>query len=195
MFNELTFDAPGQAQNLAFIGGCPYLPPDTPWPNDSKGKPLLHLASLPAKFFRSHVPQIAVAEGLCIGVFTPYDVADYDYIETAMMSGGRVIAYMPSEQVHAPVVPSFRPRLMCVVPRPGEDSIHNGISKLGGMPTWLQDEELHGLEYVLQIEEGDVERAAPTHKAVFVGGIGYLLLKKIIDRPTADCGHFVVQTT
>lgn len=195
MYNELSFDEPGQSKDLAFLGGCPYLSLETPWPTDSKGKPLLHLASMPAAFFRRHAPQIDVAESFCISVFTPYDLLDDSYIDIAMSTGGRAIAHIPDERAPPPAAPPFEPRLFRVTINPAEDSEENGIAKVLGIPAWLQEEQAQGLQYTLQINSFRLNRAAPTHRGILVGGMGYLMLRKIIHHPTSDCGSFVIQTT
>lgn len=195
VFRRLPFNTPGQAKGHAFLGGGPYLPDSEIWPIDSKGNLLLHLASFPASFIRRHAPQVDIADGLCISVFTPYDKVDYHYIEVALMSGGKLIAYAPADVATGPMAPAFSPVLIGEPSAPAQDHKRNEVSKVGGVPAWLQDEELHGLEYVLQINELDLDQLAPTHKAIFVGGIGYRMLKKNIHSPTRDCGHFVIQTT
>lgn len=195
MYNELSFDEPGQSKDLAFLGGCPYLSLETPWPTDSKGKPLLHLASMPAAFFRRHAPQTDVAESFCISVFTPYDLLDDSYIDIAMSTGGHAIAHIPDERAPPPAAPPFEPRLFRVTINPAEDSEENGIAKVLGIPAWLQEEQAQELQYTLQINSFRLNRAAPTHRGILVGGMGYLLLDRNIQSASTNCGRFVIQTT
>ncbi|MBH1392873.1 DUF1963 domain-containing protein [Stenotrophomonas maltophilia] len=195
MYRELVLENHGQAPGCAFLGGAPYLPPDTPWPCDAKGKPMLHLASLPAPFIQTHNPKIAIRAHLCVSIFTPYDVLDDAYIETALLTGGRVIAYAPHEPGADSAAPSFDPRLITTATASIPDDVENGITKIGGIPAWLQDDCTDGREFILQINGSRLNRAAPTHRGILVGGMGYLLLDRNISSPSMDCGRFVIQTT
>lgn len=195
MYRELVFENYGQAPGSAFLGGAPYLSPDTPWPCDAKGKPMLHLASLPALFLQTHTPKIAIRAHLCVSIFTPYDVIDDAYIETALLAGGRVIAYAPHEPGADSTTLPFEPRLITTAAASIPDDADNGIAKIGGTPAWLQDDCAEGREFILQINSSRLNRAAPTHRGILVGGMGYLLLERNIPAPSMDCGRFVIQTT
>lgn len=194
-YQELKFEHLGQARDCAFLGGNPYLPPDTPWPCDAKAKPMLHLASLPAPFVQSHAQKIEIRADLCVSIFTPYDVLDDAYIETALLTGGRVIAYAPHEPGTDSAAPPFDPRLITTATASIPDYVENGIAKIGGIPAWLQDDCSDGREFILQINGSRLNRAAPTHRGILVGGMGYLLLDRNIPSPSMDCGRFVIQTT
>lgn len=195
MYRELVFESYGQALDCAFLGGAPYLPADTPWPRDANGKPMLHLASLPAAFIQTHAPKVAIKTLLCVSIFTPYDVLDDAYIETALLTGGRVIAYAPHEPGADSAAPPFDPRLITTATASIPDDVENGIAKIGGIPAWLQDDCTDGREFILQINGSRLNRAAPTHRGILVGGMGYLLLDRNISSPSMDCGRFVIQTT
>ncbi len=196
MFKQLQFIPAEHDRNSAFFGGNPYIPPNIGWPKDSKGTPMLHLATFPANFFAEHAPHISIDNRLVISIFTPYDKVSFEYIESAMNEGGKVIAYQPSdtdrtEYEHPPL-----PRLSIKVTTNLEaDSSQNGTSKINGLPCWIQDEELRALNYILQINELDLDNAAPTHKAILVGGLGYLLLKEYISMKDREAGSFAIQTS
>lgn len=195
MYRELVFESYGQAMGCAFLGGAPYLSADTPWPRDANGKPMLHLASLPAPFIQTHAPKIAIKTHLCVSIFTPYDVIDDAYIETALLTGGRVIAYAPHEPGADSATLPFEPRLITTAAVSILDDADNGIAKIGGTPAWLQDDCAEGREFILQINGSRLNRAAPTHRGILAGGMGYLLLERNIRAPSMDCGRFVIQTT
>lgn len=194
-YQELKFEHLGQARDRAFLGGNPYLPPDTPWPCDTKGKPMLHLASLPAPFIQTHIPKIAIRAHLCVSIFTPYNVIDDAYIETALLTGGRVIAYAPHEPGADSSALSFEPRLITTAAASIPDDADNGIAKIGGTPAWLQDDCVEGREFILQINGSRLNRAALTHRGILAGGMGYLLLDRNIQSASTNCGRFVIQTT
>lgn len=194
-YRELKFENPGQALDLAFLGGSPYLSVGSAWPCETSGKAMLHLASLPASFIQTHVPQVNIKANLCISIFTPYDVRDDAYIETALQAGGRVIAHLPSDHSVSSAKHAFTPRLISTEAIPAPDSADNGIAKIGGIPAWLQEHSAEGEEFILQINSSRLNRAAPTHRGILVGGMGYLLLDRNIPSPSTDCGRFVIQTT
>ena len=186
LYQELNFEHLGQARDRAFLGGDPYLPPDTPWPCDAHGKPMLHLASLPAPFVQTHAQKIEIRADLCVSIFTPYDALDDAYIETALLTGGRVIAYAPHEPGADSAMLSFEPRLITTAAARISDDADNGIAKIGGIPAWLQDDCAEGREFVLQINGSRLNRAAPTHPGILAGGMGYLLLDRNIPAPSVD---------
>ncbi|CAH0142608.1 MULTISPECIES: DUF1963 domain-containing protein [Stenotrophomonas] len=195
MYREMVFGDRCQAPDRAFLGGAPYLPADAQWPSDATGKPMLHLASLPAPFVQAHAPKIAIKANLCVSIFTPYDVRDDAYIETAIQAGGRVIAYVPHALGARSAALPFDPCLINTDAASIPDDAQNGIAKIGGIPTWLQDDCSEGREFILQINSSRLNRAAPTHRGILVGGMGYLLLERNIPAPSMDCGRFVIQTT
>lgn len=195
MFNELTFVESIQSNDIPFLGGIPYLPESMPWPCDSNGNPLLHLASLPAEFIATHLPYLEINHKLVISIFSPYSCND-EYIEKAMNEGGKVIAYEPTKhprnEHQNPITHSCQ---IIAHSNPGNDSDENGVAKIGGIPAWLQEEDSSGLIYALQINNSRLNKATPTHKGIFVGGIGYLLLKSKIPNQDTSAGTLVIQTT
>jgi len=195
MFNELTFIESIQKNDIPFLGGSPYLPESMPWPCDSNGNPLLHLASLPAEFIVTHLPSLDINQKLVISIFSPYS-RDDEYIDKAMNEGGKIIAYEPTKhsrnEHQNPITHSCQ---IFANSNPGNDSEENGVAKIGGIPAWLQEEDNSGLTYVLQINNSRLNKAIPTHKGILVGGIGYLLLKSKITNQDTSAGIFVIQTT
>ncbi|MFJ5485454.1 hypothetical protein [Pectobacterium actinidiae] len=76
------------------------------------------------------------------------------------------------------------------------DSDENGIAKIAGIPAWIQEEETReGLRYILQINHSRLNKSAPSHKGIFVGGLGYLLLKQDISGEDLQAGKFIIQTS
>lgn len=194
MFKELIFIKQSQIAESPFIGGEPYLPQSTPWPTDKFGNPLLHLASLPANFIKEHIPGVTIHPELLISVFTPYSESD-QYIDTALNDGGKVIAYFPSKTHSSTYKPTLDSSLILVIDNPENDSPDNGIAKIGGTPSWLQDEEDTKLEFILQINNSRLNKSAPKHRGILVGGIGYLFLKNYITDKDQEVGSFIIQTT
>lgn len=197
MFNELVFSNGNTDKMCPFFGGNPYLPESIAWPTDSTGAPLLHLASLPAAFINRYIPQVQISEEIVISIFTPYSVSSDSYINMAMNESGRVLAYRPSDrQVDGygkPISPSL---LITAIENTGEDSDENGVAKIAGIPAWIQDDESRDdLTYVLQINNSRLNKAAPSHKSIFVGGMGYLLLKSNIVNEDLLAGELVIQTS
>ena len=86
------------------LAGCSY-----PWPTSIHGHALLHLASFPAAFIRSHVAGLYIAHGLSISVFTPYITSGEQRFEEAMDQGGRVVVHWsgnePRDSPCAPIGP------------------------------------------------------------------------------------------
>lgn len=188
MFKELIFTKHPQSAELPFIGGEPYIPKSMPWPIDKLGNPLLHLASLPATFITKHISGIAIKPNLLISIFTPYSESD-EYIDVALNEGGKVIAYTPCKthsNTFSPVLDSY---LISIKENPEDDSPDNGIAKLGGTPSWLQEEYETNQIFILQINSSRLNKSASSHKGILVGGIGYLLLKKEIMNQDQAAGH------
>ncbi|KWU24870.1 hypothetical protein GJG85_23460 [Burkholderia sp. MS389] len=114
-----------------------------------------------------------------------------------MSEGGVALAYRPSnisvDRYGSPILP---PKRIDVVQNPADDSEENGIAKIAGIPAWVQDEEERdGMIYVLQLNNSRLNKAAPTHKSILVGGVGYLLLKSDLDHEGPDAGVFIIQTS
>ncbi|NNA03334.1 DUF1963 domain-containing protein [Pseudomonas lundensis] len=196
MFNELVFLESAPNSNFPYLGGSPYLPKSIVWPVDSTGNPLLHLATFPAAFINKYAP-VNLGLHLVVSVFTPYSKKSNSYIEKAMTEGGKIIAYVPSgEPVDGYGDPILPVRWISVFKNPGEDSDENGIAKISGIPSWIQDEEVHGdLKYILQINNSRLNKAAPSHKSIFIGGGGFLLLKSNINCEDLMAGKLVIQTS
>lgn len=197
MFNELVFSNGNPDKMYPFLGGNPYLPVSIAWPTDSTGAPLLHLASLPAAFINRYIPQVQISEEIMISLFTPYSVSSDSYINTAMNEGGKVLAYRPSNrQVDGYGKPIFPSLLITAIENTSEDSDENGVAKIAGIPAWIQDDESRDdLTYVLQINNSRLNKAAPSHKSIFVGGMGYLLLKRNIVDEDLLAGELVIQVS
>lgn len=196
MFNELVFIDGTPSSSEPYLGGDPYLPTAIAWPKGSEGGPLLHLATFPAAFINKYT-NFNLDSQLVISIFTPYSKTSDAYIETIMTEGGKVIAYKPSVLKMGayadPITPSKK---ITVFENPNEDSNENGIAKIGGIPAWIQDDEnLKTLDYALQINSSRLNKAAPYHKGILVGGIGYLMLKKNIPCQDIDAGKFLIQTS
>lgn len=184
-------------QDSAYLGGNPYLPASIPWPTDSMGAPLLHLASLPASFINRYLTGMQLNDELVVSLFTPYSIVSDTYIDQAMQEGGKVLAYRPAaRQVDGYGQPITPARRIEVVENPGQDSDENGLAKIAGIPAWIQDQETRpGLNYVLQINNSRLNRAAPGHKGILVGGTGYLLLKQGIDDEDLTAGVLIIQSS
>jgi hypothetical protein len=197
MFNELIFVDGVPTPSVAYFGGNPFLPESISWPTDSSGAPMLHVATFPAEMLSKYVSGLRVRNDLVVSVFSPYSMTDDAYIEKAMNDGGVALAYRPSNSdVDKSGFPIASPKLIEVVENPADDSEENGIAKIAGFPAWVQDaEEREGMIYVLQLNNSRLNRVAPTHKSILVGGVGYLLLKEELDREDACAGVFVIQTS
>ncbi|WP_207209669.1 hypothetical protein [Pectobacterium zantedeschiae] len=197
MFNELVFVGGNPDKVHPYLGGSPFLPASITWPTDSSGSDLLHLASFPSTFINQHIPDMELDDRLVISVFTPYSLSSDSYIEKAMDEGGKVLAYFPTNQplgrYDSPIIPSQR---ITLLQNPNDDSDENGIAKIAGIPAWIQDEESHeDLIYILQINHSRLNKAAPSHKGILVGGMGYLLLKKGIKSEDLQAGKWIIQTS
>ncbi|GMR26505.1 hypothetical protein STENOSP10_07240 [Stenotrophomonas sepilia] len=195
MHRPLLFTPADGAMTAPVLGGTAWLDAHTPWPTSIHGHALLHLASFSAAFIRSHVAGLYIAPGLSISVFTPYITPGEQRFEEAMSHGGRAIAHWPwHEPTVSPCVP-IGPRRICAGTAMDERGALQGTSQIGGRPCWQQDDESEGQAFILQFDEFDLDRAAPTHRGILVGGMGYLLLDRNIPSPSMDCGRFVIQTT
>ncbi|MBN3199312.1 RelA/SpoT domain-containing protein [Pectobacterium brasiliense] len=98
MFNELVFVEGNPDKGHPYLGGSPFLPASIAWPADSSGSDLLHLASFPSTFINQHIPGMELDDKLVVSVFTPYSLSSDGYIEKAMNEGGKVLAYIPTNQ-------------------------------------------------------------------------------------------------
>ncbi|MBN3041812.1 DUF1963 domain-containing protein [Pectobacterium brasiliense] len=197
MFNELVFVEGNTDKDHPYLGSSPFLPASIAWPTDSSGSGLLHLASFPSTFINQHIPDIELDDRLVVSVFTPYSPSSDDYIEKAMNEGGKVLAYIPTNQPlehHGnPIIPSRR---ITLLQNPNDDSDENGITKVAGITAWIQDEESHeDLNYILQINNSRLNKAVPSHKGILVGGMGYLLLKKRINGEDLQAGKWIIQAS
>jgi len=195
MYRPLSFTPNYDGATGPVLGGTAWLDAHTSWPTSIHGHALLHLASFPGAFIRSHVADLDIAPGLTISVFTPYTSSGDCRFEEAMNHGGCVIAHWPGD---APTTSSCAPigplRITAGTPMDEREALH-GSSKMGGRPCWLQDDELEDQAFVLQLDDFDLDTAAPTHRGILLGGMGYLLLDRNIPAPSVDCGRFVIQTT
>lgn len=196
MFNEIIFVDETLSNTEPYLGGNPYLPTTIVWPTDSEGRPLLHLATFPAAFINKYVP-INLETQLVVSIFTPYSKTSDTYIETSMTEGGKVIAYRPAiKQVSGYKDSIISPKKIISIENSREDSDENGLAKIGGIPSWLQDDESsESLSYILQINNSRLNKAYPDHKSILIGGIGYLLLKKNILKEDLSAGKFLIQTS
>ncbi|MGV6484512.1 DUF1963 domain-containing protein [Stenotrophomonas lactitubi] len=195
MYRPLSFIPTCDASTVPVLGGTAWLDARAPWPTSIHGNALLHLASFPTTFIRNHVPGMDLAPGLIISVFTPHLSSGEHRFEEAMSHGGRVIAHWPErEPTPSPCAP-IGPLHICAGTAVAEGEAPHGGSKIGGRPYWLQDDDSEGQVFVLQFDEFDLDKAAPTHRGILVGGMGYLLLDRNIPSPSTNCGRFVIQTT
>jgi hypothetical protein len=195
MFNELIFVDGETTPSVAYFGGNPFLPRSLNWPADSNGAPLLHLATFPAEFLSKYVSGLRVKSDLVVSIFSPYSLTEDGYIDSAMSEGGVALAYQPSnisvDGYGSPILP---PKLIDIVQNISEDSEENGVAKIGGIPAWVQNEEKRNeMIYVLQLNNSRLNKAAPTHKSILVGGVGYLLLKSQLGHEDAEAGAFIIQ--
>lgn len=195
MYRPLTFTPADDVETAPVLGGTAWLEAQAPWPTSINGHALLHLASFPATFIRSQVPGLAIAPGLIISVFTPYVSSGEQRFEEAMNQGGRVIAHWPGHEPRDSPCAPIGPLRICAGTAMAEDQAPHGSSKIGGRPYWLQDDETEDLAFVLQFDAFDLDTAAPTHRGILIGGMGYLLLGRNIPSPSMDCGRLVIQTT
>lgn len=124
----------------------------------------------------------------------PYSESD-QYINAALNEGGKVIAYFPCKSHSSIYKPTLDSSLISVIDNPENDTRDNGIAKIGGIPSWLQDEENTTLEFILQINNSRLNKSAPKHKGILVGGMGYLFLKREITNQDQEAGSFIIQTT
>ncbi|MDN8011334.1 hypothetical protein QZN06_22385 [Burkholderia multivorans] len=197
MLNELIVVDGEPTPSVAYFGGNPFLPKSLSWPVDSSGIPLLHVATLPREFLCKYVSELHVNSDLVVSIFCPYSLTDDEYIERAMTDGGVALAYRPSniaEDRHGSSI--FPPKLIHVVQNSADDSEENGAAKIAGVPAWMQDEEARGeMIYVLQLNNSRLNKAAPSHKSILAGGVGYLLLKRELGQEDADAGVFTIQTS
>jgi uncharacterized protein YwqG len=193
MFNELNFEDGEIDPRKPYLGEGAYLPGSICWPLDRQGNPMLHLACFPLSFIAEY-SDIKVGGAELVSIFVPYSKSSDDYIDEVMEEGGAVLIYSPGEHlVNKYSEAILPPKLIVAVTNPSEDSEENGIAKIGGVPCWLQDEDLSDeMSFVLQINSSRLNKAAPSHKGILVGGIGILLLS---GGESELKGKFVVQTT
>jgi len=195
MYRALSFTPTYDATTVPVLGGSAWLDARAPWPTSIHGHALLHLASFPTTFIRYHVPGLNLAPGLTISVFTPYLASGEQRFEEAMNHGGRVIAHSPGHEQATSCCAPIGPLRICAGTAMAEGEAPHGSSKIGGQPYWLQDDESEGQAFVLQFDEFDLDKAAPTHRGILAGGMGYLLLDRNIQSASTNCGRFVIQTT
>ncbi|WEK06947.1 MAG: DUF1963 domain-containing protein [Candidatus Pseudomonas colombiensis] len=146
-------------QGAAYLGGNPYLPESIPWPTDSTGAPLLHLASLPASVINRYLAGMQLNDELVVSLFTPYSSVSDSYIDQAMQEGGKVLAYRPAaRQVDGYGQPITPARRIAVVENPGQDNRaapgHKGIL-VGGtgyllLKQGIDDEDLMAGALIIQ---------------------------------------------
>ncbi|MDF9619096.1 hypothetical protein P5705_15725 [Pseudomonas entomophila] len=193
MFDELIFEGGGIDPSNPYLGGGAYLPGSICWPLDRQGNPKLHLACFPLSFIEKH-SDAKVAGSNLVSIFVPYSKSSDDYIDEVMEDGGEVLIYAPGDHVVSGGGEEISPaKLIMVVENAGEDSDENGVAKIGGVPCWLQDEEdTEGLSFALQINSSRLNKAAPSHKGILVGGLGILMIG---EREGRVEGRFIVQTT
>lgn len=193
MFNELIFEVGDIDPRKPYLGGGAYLPGSIRWPLDRQGNPKLHLACFPLSFIETH-SDAKVGGSNLVSIFVPYSKASDDYIDEVMEDGGEVLIYAPGDHVVSGGREEISPaKLIMVVENAGEDSDENGIAKIGGVPCWLQDEgAIEGLSYALQINSSRLNKVAPSHKGILVGGLGVLMVG---ERDGRVEGRFIVQAT
>lgn len=195
MHRPLLFTPADDAMTAPVLGGTAWLDARTPWPTSLHGHALLHLASFPAAFIRSHVAGLYIAPGLSISVFTPYIPSGEQRFEEAMDQGGRVVVHWSGHEPRDSPCAPIGPLRICAGMVLSEGETPHGTSKIGGRPYWLQDDESGDQAFVLQFDDFDLDKAAPTHQGILVGGMGYLLLDRNIQTASTNCRRFVIQTT
>lgn len=192
---KLTF-SPHPKKDGPFLGGSPRLPQNIAWPLDSQGYPLIHLISLPACFINNNSHNISVDNKLTISVFTPFDTDPLNHIQKAMNENGIAIAYSAADIERNEHPLPLKKSPIGAEKTNEQDSSTNGISKVGGVPCWIQDDESNGLIYFMQIDEYDLDALFPDHRGLFAGGMGYLLLTPdISENSCLEAGLLKIQTS
>jgi hypothetical protein len=186
------------------IGGKALLPVETEWPQNPNSEPLVLVASLPSEFLNKELGY-SLPGGTYVSVFTTYSKSDYflDVItytgseaELANIRNGftKVILHEAGKARNEAdyLVPA---RLMELSPLPSDDGNYTG-SKLGGEPSWLQQEviDMPDYKYAMQLYSSDFPEE---FEDIFylTDAIGYLLVAPQSLAATEEIGIFFVQTT
>ena len=94
-----------------------------------------------------------------------------------------------------PLSPPHKLRIETHLNIEDEDEFSDEIEeKVGGIPTWLQDTiEYTNYIFALQFIASEFNDYWPTHKELFMDGICYLFLNKILDLSETQAGMFRIQ--
>ncbi|WP_201174149.1 hypothetical protein [Pseudomonas sp. S31] len=155
----------------------------------------MHLISLSASFVNHNSRDISVNNELTISVFTPFDINPLNHIDKAMNEDGVAIAYLAATTERNEHPSPLKAMPIGAQETDEQDSSANGISKIGGIPCWIQDDESNGLFYFMQIDEYDLDTLFPDHRGLFAGGMGYLLLAPNISANGFEAGRLKIQTS
>jgi len=200
MVNFLAFDAECEQTFLPRMGGGTCLPKEVEWPRDKEGEPMLHLLTLPSNIVNIF-SDCNLPTDHCISVFIPYRHDSIDYaIDLARKPGAAfVIAHKTSMEIRQeckyPLLPPHEIKIDCDKEAEDEDEFSDEIdSKIGGGPVWLQDRlEISDKKFLLQLVGAMIGNCWPSHKGMFLGGIGYLFIDGNFDYSKSRFGEFRVQ--
>ncbi|WP_321865015.1 hypothetical protein [Burkholderia cenocepacia] len=99
VYQELIFSPPRSVEGEAYAGRGAYLPVDIRWPMSSNGQPLVHLMSLPGKWFSPNLKD----DDFWISVFIPCIKDQVDHYRQLRERDGRseavVVGHLASESL------------------------------------------------------------------------------------------------
>lgn len=156
-------------------GGC-LLPGSMDWPRDGSGGSLLHLLTIPAGWV------IENSKGW-ISVFTPYYLSDtYLHWEglTASDDNKSAVVFHNNDGVgRNEYCKELSPARKIVLNHLNEeDSDRNLMSKIYGIPAWLQDREvMEGYKCLFAINGNDIDIGFSEEPGIFSDGVIYVFLR------------------
>ncbi|WP_333992527.1 hypothetical protein [Burkholderia orbicola] len=196
MYQELIFSPSRSVAGEAYAGGGAYLPADVRWPMSSNGQPLVHLMSLPGKWFSQNLKD----DDFWISVFIPYIKDKVDHYRQLRERDGRseavVIGHLASESLRNESEAGIKDVGEVTISLSSDlDDSENLASKIDGVDAWLQRPIIvPEMCRRMSVYGGDLDLALPNYKGILSDGMGYLFIdNSALEKMSAELGYFFLQ--
>ncbi|WP_081687019.1 DUF1963 domain-containing protein [Chitinilyticum litopenaei] len=202
MINYLDFKIECPPEFLPRIGGQSCIPQEIDWPKSKDGNPMLHFMAIPTEIVNEHLG-FELPEKHCISLFIPYQPDSIQHVIDLARNNNVASIFMHPiskelrQECSFPLNPAHAIRIDCDHDAEEEDEFSDEIdSKIGGTPVWLQDRiSIDHHHFLLQFVGSVFDKYWPSHKGLFMGGIGYVFINTEHLSPGKNLGQLKIQFT